>query len=101
VGAEFELDAIPIHDDAVRLSATDRQTPLDHAWGDGEDFELILAVPANEIERLLKDDVGVPLTQIGTFTGRTGLWARKIDEHGKKSSQLERLSPRGFIHGRR
>lgn len=94
VGAEMDLEAIPIHEDAVQLAAEDSASPLDHAWGDGEDFELILAVSPQEIETLLKSDFGVPLTRIGTFTGRTGLWARR-------GSHLERMSPRGFIHGRR
>lgn len=94
VGAELDMEAIPIHADAVRLAAQDAASPLDHAWGDGEDFELILAVSPEEIETLLKSDFGVPLTRIGTFTGRTGLWARR-------GGHLERMSPRGFIHGRR
>lgn len=117
VGAEFELSAIPLHEDAHRLAEQDGQTAVEHAWGDGEDFELILAIPPGEVDRLLAMNLDVPLTRLGTFTGRTGLWARKplaadsLDEtktaakakpgKPKASSQLERLSPRGFIHGRR
>ncbi len=95
VGAEFNLDKIPVHADAVSLAAQDGQSPIDHAWGDGEDFELILAVSAAEVGAVLGGDWGVPLTRIGTFTGRTGLWWKKSD------GQMERMSPRGFIHGRR
>lgn len=94
VGAEFDLEAIPVHDDAVRLGERDGVPPIDHAWGDGEDFELILAVAPDQLHLLENTDFGVPLTRIGTFTGRTGLWARR-------GGQLERMSPRGFIHGRR
>ncbi|WP_164102017.1 thiamine-phosphate kinase [Candidatus Laterigemmans baculatus] len=94
VGAEMDLEAIPIHADAVKLASRDSASPLEHAWGDGEDFELILAVAPQSVAALLKQDFGVPLTQIGTFTGRTGLWARR-------GGHLERMSPRGFIHGRR
>lgn len=94
VGAEFHLDAIPVHPDAVRLSERDSVPPLEHAWGDGEDFELILAVAPDQVPLLENGDFGVPLTRIGTFTGRTGLWARR-------GGQLERMSPRGFIHGQR
>jgi thiamine-monophosphate kinase len=102
VGAEFELSKIPLHEDALRLAQQDGQSAIDHAWGDGEDFELILAVSPSELTAVLSADVGVPLTQIGTFTGRTGLWARQADADGKKSTnQLVRMSPRGFIHGRR
>jgi thiamine-monophosphate kinase len=102
VGAEFDLSAIPVHQDAVELSAQDGQSAIDHAWGDGEDFELILAVPASQVDRLLADDFGIPLTRIGTFTGRTGLWAHRTDDGAKSATnQLVRMSPRGFIHGRR
>ena len=102
VGAEFELSRIPLHEDALTLAQQDGQSAIDHAWGDGEDFELILAVSRSELAAVLSSDVGVPLTQIGTFTGRTGLWSRQADADGKKSTnQLVRMSPRGFIHGRR
>ena len=49
-GAVLDLDAVPIADDARRLAEqlADGSTPLDHALGDGEDFELILAVPPDE-----------------------------------------------------
>ena len=58
----FELDraAVPIHSDALNPPADARRypgwetekTPLDHALSDGEDFELILAVPPGEAKRL-------------------------------------------------
>jgi thiamine-monophosphate kinase len=95
VGAEFSLESIPVHGDAVALSEQDGVAAVDHAWGDGEDFELILAVGAGQVENVLAENWGVPLTRIGTFTGRTGLWWRKAN------GQMERMSPRGFIHGRR
>ena len=43
VGAVVETDRVPIHDDARRLAARrdDGRTPLEHALGDGEDFELL------------------------------------------------------------
>jgi thiamine-monophosphate kinase len=47
-GAELRLDWIPVSDDARRLAASaegSSESALDHAIGDGEDFELILAVP--------------------------------------------------------
>jgi thiamine-monophosphate kinase len=78
-GAVLQLDAVPIHEAAGRLAANlgDGSTPLDHALGDGEDFELILAVPPREAERMLADQpLGVPLTAIGEFTAEPGLWQR-------------------------
>lgn len=102
VGAEFDSEAIPVHQDAVSLSGEDGQSPFDHAWSDGEDFELIMAVAASDVDAVLAADVGVKLTRIGTFTGRTGLWTQRRDADGvKEGSQLVRMSPKGFIHGRR
>jgi thiamine-monophosphate kinase len=92
VGAELNMDQIPIHEDAIELSKTSGREPLQHAWSDGEDFELILTMSRADAERALVTDFGVPLTQIGNLVGRTGLWKR---ERGK----LRRLSPQGYIHG--
>ncbi len=51
-GAVLEMDAIPISDAAVQMAATSGRSPLDHALGDGEDFELLLAVPDAELKQL-------------------------------------------------
>lgn len=102
VGAEFDPSLIPIHEDAAELASQDGQTPFEHAWSDGEDFELILAVSREQLDQVLALDIGVQLTTIGTFTSRTGLWAKQTDPDDKKAgNQLVRLSPRGFIHGRK
>jgi thiamine monophosphate kinase len=45
-----ELDAA-IHADAQALAARTGRTARDHALGDGEDFELIFALPADADER--------------------------------------------------
>ena len=73
----LEADAVPVADDARRLAEklADGSTPLDHALGDGEDFELILAVPPARGRRMLAEQpVGVPLTEIGQFVAEPGLW---------------------------
>lgn len=92
VGAELDIDRIPIHDDAVELSKTSGRTPWQHAWSDGEDFELIVTMSQADAVRALAVDFAVPLAQIGTTTGRTGLWKRA-------GGKVERLSPQGYIHG--
>lgn len=92
VGAELTLSAIPIHEDCVRHSEETGRSPLDHALSDGEDFELILAVPRDELNAVLSADFGAPLTTIGVFTGRTGLWTIQEGAH-------TRISPRGYLHG--
>ncbi len=46
-GIIVDLDAIPIAGDAYRLAKKDGRSPLQHALGDGEDFELILAMDSD------------------------------------------------------
>ncbi len=90
-GAEVLLDQIPISSDAEKCIKESGRSPLDHALGDGEDFELLLAVPQSQIDRLPLEICGVPLTRIGTFVNRTGLWSR--DKRG-----VRQLPPRGYVH---
>jgi thiamine-monophosphate kinase len=91
VGAELDLSNIPIHADAFRRSETTGETPLEHAWADGEDFELILTLSTQDAQTLLSSEAGRSIAQIGTITNRTGLWSR---EKGK----IVRVTPRGYIH---
>jgi len=93
-GAVVDLAAVPIHADAVRLGARDTTPPLDHALADGEDFELLLALPAAAADDLLAADrpFPTPLTAIGTVTAAAGLQARGAD------GRLAPLEPRGFLH---
>ena len=91
VGAELDVARIPIHHDAIRLAESTGRTPLEHAWSDGEDFELILAMSEPDADRVCAMDLGVPLTRIGNCVGRTGLWKRM-------SGKMQRLSPQGYLH---
>ena len=90
-GAEVALETIPISEDAIRLSTQSGKSALDHAIGDGEDFELLLAVPAARLADLPSEIDGVALTQIGTFVSRTGLWSRT-------KGGVRQLSPKGYVH---
>ena len=95
MGAIVDVDRLPIHDDARRLSRRpgDDRSPLEHALGDGEDFELLLAAPPDEAQRMLREQpLGVGLTDIGEFTVRPGLWRR--DARGA----LSPLAPSGWEH---
>jgi thiamine-monophosphate kinase len=69
-GADLDLDAIPISEAAA--SASDERTPLDHALSDGEDFELLFAVPEERLDALSaawpEAFPALPCTRIGTFT---------------------------------
>jgi len=94
-GAIVNIDDVPIHPDARRLAkqVADGSTPLDHATGDGEDFELILAASPQEGDRMAADQpLDVPLTVIGEFIAEPGLW--QVDRQGRRSE----LVPRGWQH---
>ena len=94
-GAVLRPHAVPISDDARRLAVqlADGSTALEHALGDGEDFELILAVAPDEAQRMLADQpLGVPVTAIGEFVAEPGLW--QLDQQGQRVP----LVPRGYQH---
>ena len=81
---EHLLEAV-ISDDARKAAALDGRPPLEHTLGDGEDFELLVAVAG---------DVGQPgvrLYMIGQVT-ETGLTMRR------KDGRVEPLEPRGWVH---
>ncbi|MFN9434653.1 MAG: thiamine-phosphate kinase [Planctomycetota bacterium] len=91
-GAELELDRVPISEAAHRRSTQTGRPAIEHALGDGEDFELLLAVAGDAVDRVPSHIEGVPLTRIGTFVSRTGLWT-------KTKRGVEQLPPRGYVHG--
>lgn len=96
-GAVLQLDAIPVHADAERLAAqaADGTSPLDHALGDGEDFELVLAMPAAEARRLAAsspDSIGTSVVVIGEVVAEPGLRARDA------AGAVTPLTPRGYVH---
>ncbi len=94
-GAALRLGDVPIDNDARRLAQRlrDGATALDRALADGEDFELILAVPPESARRMLDDQpLGVPLTDIGAFVEERGLW--QCDASGRR----EPLDARGYLH---
>jgi thiamine-monophosphate kinase len=75
------------------MSATSGKSPLQHALGDGEDFELLLAVPAEEADRLLEEQpLDVRLTRVGTITSECGLWYR--NDQGQRCP----LAVEGYLH---
>jgi thiamine-monophosphate kinase len=93
----LDLPAIPIHPDAVRMSVTagDGARPLDRALSDGEDFELLLAMPPDDARRLAAEAVavtGTPFTVIGEVVAGEGLIARLAD------GSTAPLTPRGYEH---
>jgi thiamine-monophosphate kinase len=88
-GAVLHAEAIPITD-AARAMADDR-TPLEHALGDGEDFELVFAVASADAEMLLRSPPIPGLTVIGECIAETGLW---LQENGRRRP----LPALGYVH---
>lgn len=90
------LADVPIHADALRRAARDGGTALEHALGDGEDFELILAMPPEAARALVAaagtTPLDLPITVIGTVAPGTGLVAETAE--GVRSP----LEPRGYVH---
>ena len=97
-GAVVRLADVPIHADARRMSLLpgDGRSPLDHALSDGEDFELILALPPEAARGLVaaagEPPLDLPLTIIGEVTAEPGLVAEDAD--GARTA----LEPRGYVH---
>jgi len=88
VGAELAAAAVPIHPDAQGLD-----DPLAAALGDGEDYELLLAIPAAESDRLLRDQpLAVPVSRIGTVV--EGREIMLVHADGRR----EALKPTGWEH---
>jgi thiamine-monophosphate kinase len=75
-GAVLDAAAIPIS--AAARAMNDGTPPLEHALGDGEDFELLFAVGANDGARLATDPrlAGVTVHRIGTCVAE-GLWLQR------------------------
>ncbi len=94
-GAELDAGKIPLAEAAHKLAAqaNDGRTALDHALGDGEDFELILAVPPDAASELVsRQELACGLCEIGRFVPERGLWL--VDESGARRP----LVPQGFTH---
>jgi len=94
-GAVIETAKIPIAAAADELARklADGSTALEHALADGEDFELILAVPPKVARDILADCLlDVPVTRIGEFVAQPGLW--QVGADGNRQP----LAPRGYEH---
>lgn len=91
-GAVLVAEAIPITPDVLELSRTSGKSPLQHALGDGEDFELISAVAPADGEKLLREQpvAGITLVKIGECVD-AGLW---LEEGGARTE----LAPTGWVH---
>ena len=90
-GAVLFEEAIPVSNVARALG--DGRTPLEHALGDGEDFELLFAVSPDDGRQLLaQPPVDVPLSHVGEITA-AGTF-ELADAAGKRKP----LTPSGWQH---
>jgi thiamine-monophosphate kinase len=89
-GAVLRAEAIPIA--AAARGMNDGRTPLEHALGDGEDFELVCALPEDQARGLLRAQPvpGITLVHIGECVEQ-GFW---LEEEGQRRP----LEPRGYVH---
>lgn len=89
-GAVLFAEEIPISDAARELSRTSGLTPLAHALGDGEDFELVFAVSPADGKKLLREPPIPGLAKIGVCV-EAGLW---LEAGGVRTP----LAPTGWVH---
>ena len=94
-GALLVEKAIPIANAARRLSRMTGKSPLEHALGDGEDFELLFTLAPRELSRLRKRwRFRTTLTVLGEVTDK-GFFLQR------KNGALEELEPIGWEHFRK
>lgn len=89
-GAVLFADRIPISLAASELSRTSGKTPLDHALGDGEDFELVFAVSSEDGKKLECTPPLAGLVKVGECV-ESGFWLQKGENRRK-------LEPTGWVH---
>lgn len=93
VGAVVQAAQVPTSPAAERLALAAAGDPLTHALADGEDFELLLAVPPADAEAILRDQpIECGISLIGQVVDR-GLWLEE------DSGTRKPLAPTGYLHG--
>jgi thiamine-monophosphate kinase len=86
-GAVLQADRVPFSD---AVCNTDK--PLDRALSDGEDFELLLAVPTDAAAAILREQpLGSPVTRVGSLVAERGLL---LETDGRRLT----LEPKGWQH---
>ncbi|MHC4982156.1 MAG: thiamine-phosphate kinase [Planctomycetota bacterium] len=90
VGAEVVADQVPVHPEAAAGRKID---PLRAALGDGEDYELLFALSAQQAEELLAaKELAVRVSRIATIIETTALTLILPD------GNREQLKPEGWEH---
>lgn len=92
VGASLRTHHIPV--DPAVYSIQDDRSPLEHALGDGEDFELLWTVSPEDGKQLLENPpIAAPISRIGVICP-AGIY-ELMDETG----QTQPLKRSGWVHG--
>jgi thiamine-monophosphate kinase len=92
-GAVIRSDLVPVSAAAQSAAIQSLTDPLSHALSDGEDFELLLAVPPESAAAILNDrPLDCPITRIGELVPDRGLWL--ADATGSRTP----LAPTGWQH---
>jgi len=97
LGAQVDLNSLPISRAAEQLSQRTGKTPLAHALGDGEDFELLFTASSDVAKQLLADQpLDIEIRQVGEMIPTPGLWS---SDRSVNDSSLKPLAVTGFEHG--
>jgi thiamine-monophosphate kinase len=84
-GALIYISRVPVSDDAVELARNENANnietaALQHALGDGQDFELLIAASPNVAQAILRDrPIDCEITHVGELTDEPGLWQQLPD----------------------
>ncbi|MCW8132990.1 MAG: thiamine-phosphate kinase [Planctomycetota bacterium] len=93
-GLEIDLAALPVAEAARAAAQKDLRPELDHVLGDGEDFELLLAVEPTAAQALLKQwNLPTRLTRIGRIVPKDA--GRTLVEAGGRKAPMPDL---GYEH---
>lgn len=97
-GAVLFTEQVPVSPDAYRLAeqeqAADRDAAaLQHALGDGQDFELLLAAAPETAQAILRErPLDCAITHVGELVAEAGLWQQD------RAGERQRLEPAGWLH---
>lgn len=92
VAAEVHAEKVPIHPE-LQAAGGEGRALLNAALQDGEDYELLFALPAGEADQLVQSQpLGVKVTRIGAVIEGKGLTL--VHPDGKR----EPLQPKGWEH---
>jgi thiamine-monophosphate kinase len=93
-GAILYEDTIPVSEAAVTLSKKTGHTPLYHALGDGEDYELLVTLPKSQAKKVEESDFFPKgfFSRIGEITGGHGIRMKL------RNGAIRRIKPQGYEH---